>query len=39
MKQLKESFKLNGLPYTILKRNDKVALYGIGSERTGEIRH
>jgi hypothetical protein len=39
MEPLKESFKLNGLPYTLLKRNDKVALYGIGSELTGKIRH
>ena len=39
MKQLKESFRLNGLPYTQLKRNDVVALYGIGGEYTDEIRH
>ena len=39
MKQLKESFRLNGLPYTLLKRNDVVALYGIGGEYTDKIRH
>jgi len=39
MKQLKESFRLNGLPYTLLKRNDVVALYGIGGEYTDKILH
>jgi len=39
MKILKTQFSLNGLPYTILKRNDKVALYGIGGEFTDEILH
>ena len=39
MKQLKESFRLNGLPYTLLKRNDVVALYGIGGEFTDKILH
>jgi hypothetical protein len=39
MKQLKESFRLNGLLYTLLKRNDVVALYGIGGDYTDEIRH
>ena len=32
MNKLKEQFRLNSLPYTLLKRNDKVALYGIGGE-------
>src|SRR5665648_924926 len=39
MKTLKTQFRLNGLPYTLLKRNDKVALYGIGGEFTDEILH
>ena len=39
MKILKTHFRLNDLPYTLLKRNDKVALYGIGGEFTDEILH
>jgi len=39
MKKLKESFKLNGLPYTLLKRNEVVALYGIGGTYTDKILH
>ena len=39
MKKLNESFKLNGLPYTLLKRNDVVALYGIGGTYTDKILH
>jgi len=39
MKQLEESFKLNGLQYTLLKRNDVVALYGISGEYTDKILH
>jgi hypothetical protein len=39
MKTLKTSFRLNGLPYTLLQRNEVVALYGIGGEYTDEIRH
>jgi hypothetical protein len=39
MKLLKESFKLNGLQYTQLKRNDVVALYGISGTYTDEILH
>jgi hypothetical protein len=30
---------MNGLPYTLIKRNDKVALYGIGGEFTDKILH
>ena len=37
MKRLKERYRLNGLPYTLLKRNDVVALYGIGGTYTNEI--
>jgi hypothetical protein len=39
MKTLKTSFRLNGLPYTLLKRNDVVALYGIGGTYSDEILH
>jgi hypothetical protein len=39
MKTLKTHFRMNGLPYTLLKRNDKVALYGIGGDFSDEIRH
>ena len=39
MNELKTSFRLNGLPYTLLKRNEVVALYGIGGTYTDEILH
>ena len=39
MKTLKTQFSLNGLPYTLLKRNEVVALYGIGGTYTNEILH
>ena len=39
MKTLETKFSLNDLPYTLLKRNDKVALYGIGGEFTDKILH
>jgi hypothetical protein len=39
MKTLKTKFRMNGLPYTLIKRNDKVALYGIGGTYTDEIHH
>lgn len=39
MKTLKEGFRLNGLLYTLLKRNDVVALYGIEGTYTGEVLH
>jgi hypothetical protein len=39
MNTLKEMFRLNGLPYTLLKRNEVVALYGIGGEYADEILH
>jgi len=39
MKELKEKFRLNGLPYTLLKRNDIVAMYGIGGTYNSEIIH
>jgi hypothetical protein len=39
MKTMKESFRLNGLSYTLLNRNEVVALYGIGGTYTDEILH
>jgi hypothetical protein len=39
MKILKTEFRMNGLPYTLLKRNDVVALYGLGGTYTDEILH
>lgn len=39
MKTLKTQFKMNGLPYTLIKRNEVVALYGIGGDFTDEILH
>jgi len=36
-KTLKTSFRLNGLAYTLLKRNKVVALYGIGGTYTDKI--
>jgi hypothetical protein len=37
METLKTSFRLNGLPYTLLKRNEIVALYDIGGEHSDKI--
>jgi hypothetical protein len=39
MKILKTEFRMNELPYTLLKRNEVVALYGIGGIYTDEILH
>jgi hypothetical protein len=39
MKTLKEKFMLTGLPYTLLKRNDFVALFGIGGTYTDKVLH
>jgi hypothetical protein len=39
MKTLQPNFRFNSLPYTLLKRNDKVALYGIGGTYSKEILH
>ena len=39
MKELNESFKLNGLQYTLIKRNEYVALYGISGEYTDKVLH
>jgi len=39
MNTLKERFRLNGLQYTLLKRNDVVALYGISGTYTDKILH
>jgi hypothetical protein len=37
MNTLKMQFRMNGLPYSLIKRNDKVALYGIGGEFIDKI--
>lgn len=37
MKPLNAKFKRNGQSYTLLKRNEVVALYGIGGTYTDEI--
>ncbi|HUX95830.1 MAG TPA: hypothetical protein VMV47_08870 [Bacteroidales bacterium] len=39
MKTLKTQFRLNSLPYTLIKRNEVVALYGIGDTYTDEMLH
>jgi len=39
MKKLGSSFRLNGLLYTLIKRNEKVAMFGIGGTYTDDIRH
>jgi hypothetical protein len=39
MKTLKTKFRMNGLPYTLLKRNEVVALFGTGGTYTDEIHH
>jgi hypothetical protein len=39
MNTLKTHFRMNGLPYTLLKRNEVVALYGIGGTYADEILH
>jgi len=37
--ELKKSFAKNGLPYTLLKRNELVALNGVGGTYTKKILH
>ena len=39
MRILKTQFRMNKLPYTLLKRYEVVALYGIGGTYTDEIIH
>ena len=39
MDTLNMQFRMNGLPYTLIKRNDKVVLYGIGKEFKDKILH
>ena len=36
---IKESFIKNHLPYTLIKRNDFVAIYGVGGTYTNKILH
>ena len=37
MKVLADKIRLNGLPYTLLKRNEVVAMYGVGGTYTDKI--
>jgi hypothetical protein len=39
MKTLETNFRLNGLLYTLIKRNDKAALYSISGEFIDKILH
>ena len=39
MERLKTTFTKNGLPYTLIQRNDVVALYGVGGSFTDTILH
>jgi len=37
MKELVQSFRLNGLQYTLMKRDEYVALYGLSGEYTDKV--
>lgn len=39
MKELKSSFRRDVLLYTLIKRNEKVAMFGIGGNFTDDIIH
>jgi len=39
MKKLKETFRMNGLLYTLIKRNDFVALYAVGGTYSDRTSH
>ena len=39
MERLKTTFTKNGLPYTLIQRNDVVALYGVGGTYPTDILH
>jgi hypothetical protein len=39
MRQLPGQFRKNELPYTLIKRNEVVALYGVGGTYTDKILH
>jgi hypothetical protein len=39
MNKLKAKFRLNCMPYILLKRNEVVAMYGISGTDTNEISH
>ena len=39
MEKLRESFRKNGLHYQLIKRNDVVALYGVGGTYTDKTLH
>jgi hypothetical protein len=39
MEQLKESFGRHGLTYNLIKRNDKLCIYGVSGTYTNKILH
>ena len=39
MRKIKEHFKHHGVHYTLLKRDGKIALFGVGSKTSSAIRH
>lgn len=39
IQRVKSEFRKNGLPYTLLKRNEVVALFGVGGTFTKKILH
>ncbi len=39
MEKLKETFRKNDLQYTLIKRNELVAMYGVGGTYTNKIIH
>jgi len=39
MEKLKESFRRHGLSYTLIKRNDKLCIYGVSGTYTDNILH
>ena len=39
MKTLNETFRKNGLQYNLVKRNDLVAMYGVGGTYTDKLIH
>ncbi len=39
VQHLKSEFRKNGLPYSLIKRNDIVALFGVGGTFTEKILH
>ena len=39
MNTIKENFKRHGLSYTLIKRNDKLCIYGVSGTYTDKILH